>query len=138
MLESTGETSFAPELAWRDTAVVAEKTGEMRGFGKAELMADVGNACRLIEHRVDRLLHPNDVEIDLGRHADGGFEQAEEMRAREPCLAGKGFERGSASGFGSHRGRRFSDAPVAGAQAHFTDRGRKAPPRREALDHRDH
>src|ERR1700748_870416 len=105
----------------------------MRRLRKAELMADVGEARRLIEHRVDRLLHPHDVEIDLRRHADGGFEQAEEVGAGKPGLAGKGLERSSASGFRAHRSRRLSDPPVAGARAHFPDRGWKAAPWREAL-----
>ena len=67
-------------------AVVAEEAGEMRRFGKAELVADIADVRGLIEHRVDSLLHPHDIQIDLRRHTDRRLEQPEEMRARQSCI----------------------------------------------------
>jgi len=91
----------------------------MRRLGKAELVADFGDGCGLMQHGVDCLLHPHDVEIDLWRYTDGRLEQAEKMRAREPGIPGKGFEGCAALGFGPHGSDGLVNTPVAGARARW-------------------
>src|ERR1700722_11402051 len=67
---STREPGDVAKLAGADTGVILEEAREMPGLGEAELLADVAEAVGLIEHRIDRLFHAHDVEVDLWRHAD--------------------------------------------------------------------
>src|ERR1700739_825686 len=135
---STRETGDIPELARADAGMIAKEPREVGRLGKAEALADITDAGGLVQHRVDRLFHAHDVQIDLWRHADRGFEQPEEVRPRQARFLCQGLKRNALSGFGPHRGHNFADAPVARCDVHFPDRSRKTPPRREALDHRDH
>src|SRR5258707_240518 len=83
---STRKPGNLSKLTRTYAGMVAEEAREVSRLGKAELVADVADARRLIEHRIDRLLHANDVQVDLRRHPDRGFEQSAEMRARQSCL----------------------------------------------------
>src|ERR1700761_7149484 len=128
---SARKTGDVAELARADARMVAEEAGEMGRLGKAELLADIVDAGGLIEHRINRPLHAHDVQINLRRHADRGFEQPEEGRAPPARFRAKGIERNVASGFGPHRGCNLADAPVTRCEVHFPDRSRKTSPRRE-------
>src|ERR1700722_15607365 len=119
---SARQTRDIPELARADAGMIAEEAREMSRLGKAELLADVAYARRLVQHRVDRLLHAHDVQIDFWGHADRGFEQPEEVRPRQARFLSKSIERNVASRFGPHRGRNLADAPVARRDVHLPDR----------------
>src|ERR1700690_4090919 len=77
---SAREPGDGAKLARAYADMVAEEAGKMRRRRKAKLVTDVADARGLIQHRVDRFLHANDILIDLGRHADRGLEQPEEVR----------------------------------------------------------
>src|SRR5258708_3715143 len=135
---STRQPGNLSKLTRTYAGMVAEEAREVSRLGKAELVADVADARRLIEHRIDRLLHANDVQVDLRRHPDRGFEQSEEMRARQSCLLRKCIKDGAGPGFGPHRSSDAADAPITKAATHLSDRSRETSPWRKALDHRDH
>src|SRR5476651_1729976 len=71
---STREPGNLAKLARADAGVVAEEASEVRRLGKAQPGADVADARRLIEYRVDRLFHAHHVQVDLRRYPDRGFE----------------------------------------------------------------
>src|SRR6202021_271295 len=131
------EARDVAELARAHAGVVAEEAREMRWLGETKPCADIADIRGLMQYRVNRLLHPHHVQVDLGRHADRGFKQSEEMRARQSRFPGKGINAGPPAG-GSHRGCNPANAPVARPGIQLPDRRRKTSPRGEAFDHRDH
>src|ERR1700710_1037529 len=78
---SARQPGYGAKFAGTHAGMVAEEASEMRRLGKAELVADVADARRLVQNRIDRPFHAHDVQVDLRRHPNRGFEQPEEMRA---------------------------------------------------------
>ena len=109
---SARETGNISELARAYAGMVAEEAREMGRLGKAELVADVADAGRPIEHCIDRLLHADDIQVDLRRHP------IEDSNSRKKCdrdnpASFANVSRATPAGFQTHRGRDPADAPIA-------------------------
>ena len=112
---SARQTGNVAEFARADAGMVPEEAGEMGRLGKAQLRADVvKRTCGRLSTRSTARSIRTHVHIDFRRRADGGFEQPEEMRARQ-----SGFLRQLRNAVGlqpPHADGRdgAADAPIAG------------------------
>src|SRR5262245_13442690 len=70
----------------RHSDIGRKKAGEGALRGKAEIETDIGDMRLGGDQRVERILHDQRVEIEMGRDAGLGAEQAVEMGARQPGL----------------------------------------------------